>query len=59
MNNNQKIKCHVSSCQYQDCNCCTLTEIQVGCSDQCQNATNQERTVCKSFKCDKKNSTNS
>jgi len=51
---NQKIKCGVESCQFQDekKSCCTLDEIKVGCDCGCKEAENSDSTVCKSFKCD-------
>lgn len=47
----QVIKCSVESCEYQDCkdNCCTLNEIEVGCS--CCEPSEKDETACKSFKC--------
>lgn len=52
MDNNQKIKCSVKSCKFQDCDCCTLKEIHVGCNcGSCKAVTDQE-TLCRSFKCD-------
>ena len=51
---NQKIKCNVESCDFQDCDCCTLKEIQVDCSCGCNDATHDKETLCKSFKCNKK-----
>lgn len=53
MNNNQKIKCNVESCKFQDCDCCTLKEIQVGCNCGCHEATEDQETLCRSFQCDK------
>lgn len=51
MEQNQKIKCNVESCKFQNDACCTLKEIQVGCSCGCTEATNDQETLCKSFKC--------
>lgn len=51
---NQKIKCNVESCDFQNYDCCTLKEIQVGCSCGCNDATHDKETLCKSFKCNKK-----
>lgn len=50
---NQKIKCHVESCKFQNNNNCTLKEILV---DNCvsHEANNIKETACKSFECDKK-----
>ncbi len=51
--NDQKIKCHVESCKYQDCcdHCCTLKEIEVSCTCGSNDATDKKETICKSFKC--------
>lgn len=51
--NDQKIKCHVESCKYQDCcdHCCTLKEIEVSCTCGANDATDKKETICKSFKC--------
>lgn len=51
---NQTIKCNVESCEYQDCDSCTLNEIQVGCNCGCTEATSDQETLCKSFKCNSK-----
>ncbi len=53
--NNQNIKCNVESCEYQDCgsHCCTLNEIEVGCTCGCDEAVDKKETICKNFKCDK------
>lgn len=50
-NNNQKIKCNVEACKFQDCHCCTLNEIEVGCSCNSEDATQKMETLCKSFEC--------
>lgn len=52
--NDQKIKCNVESCKFQDCNCCTLNEIEVGCSCSNDKATKNKETLCKSFECSKR-----
>lgn len=51
--NEQKIKCNVESCKFQDCHCCTLDEIEVGCSCNSEKATQKKETLCKSFECGK------
>ena len=52
MKKSQKIKCSVESCKFQDCDYCTLNEIQVGCNcGKCDAVTDKE-TLCRSFKCD-------
>lgn len=52
--NNQNIKCNVESCKFQSCDdhCCTLKEIEVGCSCGCNDAVEKTETLCRSFKCD-------
>lgn len=52
---NQSIKCDVDSCKYQDCDCCTLDEIQVGYTDGCHDADIQSETNCESFEHNDKN----
>lgn len=47
----QTIKCSVESCDYQESNYCTLNEIEVGYSN-CDEATENEETLCKSFRCE-------
>lgn len=49
---NQKIKCNVESCMFQNNNYCQLKEIQV---DNCEShdANTIKETACKSFKFDK------
>lgn len=53
---NPSIKCDVKTCKYQDgkCNCCTLDSIKVTCGCGCEKALDKDNTICKSFKCDKK-----
>ena len=51
MENNQKIKCDVESCKFQNSELCTLKEIQVGHSNE--NVTKEKETLCKSFECSK------
>jgi len=52
MTKNQKIKCIVESCDYNDCNCkeCTLKEIEVSCECNKDNVMKKSETICKSFK---------
>ena len=51
---NQKIKCNVESCDFNDCksNLCNLKEIEVSCDCGCNNDKVKEKTktICKSFK---------
>lgn len=51
MKKSKKIKCSVQSCDFQNCNECTLDEIQVDCSCGCNEATKEKETLCKSFRC--------
>lgn len=52
MTKNQKIKCNVDSCEFNDCKCseCTLKEIKV--SSDCGNSEVKQKseTICQSFK---------
>ena len=54
MTKNQKIKCNVESCDYNDCKCneCTLKEIEISCDCGCNKDEIREKseTICKSFK---------
>lgn len=54
MTKNQKIKCNVESCDFNDCKCneCTLKEIEVSCDCDCHNNDVKEKseTICQSFK---------
>lgn len=48
-NNNQTIKCNVSSCKYNENDAiCSLHEIKVGCMKGCH-PTKIEETVCDSY----------
>lgn len=51
-NDNDKIKCDVESCKYNDGeDCCELESIEVSCTcDNCD-CTDSAETVCKSFEC--------
>ncbi len=52
---NQKIKCEVESCKYQnegDDGCCDLEQIQVGCDCGAKKVTTEKGAICKSFECD-------
>lgn len=53
--NNQKIKCSVDSCKYNDCNCnmCTLKEIKIACD--CKFAEEKDDTICDSYLCKDEN----
>lgn len=48
---NQKIKCSVESCKYNDCDCkeCTLKEIKIACD--CKKAEAKDDTICDSYCC--------
>lgn len=50
---NQKIKCNVESCMFQNSSFCTLEEIQVG-NSETREAIAVDETACKSFKFDNK-----
>ena len=49
---NQKIKCNVNSCDFNDINCdeCTLKQIKVSCSCNNHNVHEKSETICSSFK---------
>jgi len=50
---NQKIKCEVDSCKYNDsCKNCSLDEIKVSCN--CGNPNCKDETICDSFEENKK-----
>ncbi len=51
--NDQKIKCDVETCKYNNCqkNCCTLEEILVSCD--CDDPSCQRDTICGSFEKEK------
>lgn len=50
---NQKIKCEVDSCKYNDsCKNCSLDEIKVSCN--CGNPNCKDETICDSFEEQKK-----
>ncbi len=51
---NQKIKCHVSSCKFQNDNSCMLKEILIGAIENPKQVKENDETLCKSFECDKK-----
>jgi len=49
-NNNQTIKCDVTSCKFNDCkNNCELDGIQVSCTGN-EKFANKKETICDSFK---------
>ena len=52
--NDQKIKCSVDTCKFNDCDnkICQLQEIKVGCG--CENPNCKDDTVCNSFEESKK-----
>lgn len=54
MDKNQRIKCEVQSCKFQDKtnNYCDLSEIEVGCDCNKKEAKNIGATICKSFEYD-------
>ncbi|MDD6224182.1 MAG: DUF1540 domain-containing protein [bacterium] len=54
----QTIKCDVASCDYQESDRCTLNEIKVGCTCGCNEATQNQETLCQSFRCNNQNKKN-
>lgn len=50
--NKQTIRCNVSSCKYNDCDCnmCNLNEIDVSCSCNKNKCSSKKETICNSFK---------
>ncbi len=53
---NNSIKCNVESCKYNDCEegNCTLEEIEVDCTCNNEDCKETKETICKSFDCDDK-----
>lgn len=51
MKKNQKIKCDVSNCKYNDINdCkCNLDEIKIVCNCQSEMCKNKDLTICDNF----------
>ena len=49
---NQKIKCNVSSCKFQNSDYCTLKEILVGAMVKSNQVQDNDETLCRSFECD-------
>lgn len=49
---NQKIKCNVNSCYFNDVSCeeCTLKQIKVSCNCNNHNVHEKSETICSSFK---------
>ena len=49
--NNQKIKCDVESCKYNDCGkkLCCLDKINVSCTCDCDSCNSKIETICDSF----------
>lgn len=48
---NSSIKCDVESCKHNECDCCSLDEIQVSCTCDHNEAEDKEATICESFEC--------
>ncbi len=48
---NQKIKCDVESCKFNNCDCqeCTLKEIKVSCDCANDEVSSKSETICGSF----------
>ena len=53
MNNNQKIKCTVETCRYNNCdlNLCSLNQIEVKACPGGSNGTPDDESMCGSYKC--------
>ena len=52
-NFNQKIKCSVESCSFNNCEekLCALEQIEVTACYGCSNGTAQDESMCGSYKC--------
>ena len=52
-NFNQKIKCSVESCSFNNCEekLCSLEQIEVAACYGCSNGTAQDESMCGSYKC--------
>lgn len=46
---NNKIKCEVESCKYNDEKCCELDEVKIGCNCENDACSCSDETICKSF----------
>lgn len=44
-----KVKCSVSSCQHNDCECCNLEVLDISCTCDGDCCKDKKETVCKSF----------
>lgn len=53
MENNQRIKCQVESCKFQNNDYCTLKEILISYITDNYEATKNKETLCRSFECSK------
>lgn len=53
MENNQKIKCTVESCKFNDCdhNLCELKQIEVQACPGCSNGNPEDESMCGSYSC--------
>ncbi len=51
--NNQKIKCTVESCTFNNCenSLCELTQIEVKACPGCSTGSAQDESMCGSYKC--------
>lgn len=52
-NRNQKIRCTVESCEYNNCNdrMCELKQIEVQACPGCSDGTAEDESMCGSYKC--------
>ena len=53
MDNNQKIKCTVESCTFNNCdnNLCNLKQIEVQACQGCSSGTPEDESMCGSYRC--------
>lgn len=53
MNNDQKIKCTVESCKFNDCDhsVCELKQIEVQACPGCSNGTAKDESMCGNYSC--------
>ena len=53
MDNNQKIKCTVESCTFNNCdnNLCNLKQIEVQACQGCSNGNPEDESMCGSYRC--------
>lgn len=49
MNKQTKVKCNVSNCKHNECDCCNLEKLDISCTCPGCDCTDKEETICKSF----------